>query len=338
MNIAVFDAHDFEKDSLLTANNGKHELTFLPVNLSESTVDLARGAHVASIFVNDNASARVLERLAALEVKHLALRSAGYNHVDMLKARELGFRVANVPAYSPYSVAEHTVALMLGLNRKLIRANNRVRDLNFSLDGLVGFDMNGKTVGIIGTGKIGAIVAKIMHGFGCTILCYDVYPNAALTEQFGASFVDLMTLCRQSDIITLHTPLTPETKYIISASTISQMKRGVMIINTSRGGLVRTQDVIEALKSGHIGYLGLDVYEQEQGLFFHDFSDTILQDDMIARLLTFPNVLITSHQAFLTHTALHNIAETTIYNIDAWAAGKETEHELCFNSAKSNGA
>jgi D-lactate dehydrogenase len=217
---------------------------------------------------------------------------------------------------------------MRALNRKLIRANNRIRDLNFSLDGLVGFDMHGKTAGVIGTGKIGTIVANILHGFGCKLLCYDVSPNPELVQKTGAEYVPLEQLCREADIITLHTPLLPETKYLINQNRIATMKRGVMLINTSRGGLVNTVDVIEGLKNGTIGYLGLDVYEQEQGLFFHDFSDTILQDDVIARLMTFPNVLITSHQAFLTHTALHNIAETTLANVSCWAAGKESPNEL----------
>lgn len=306
----------------------RHELVMIKANLNATTAELARGADAISIFVNDNASAEVLEKLNALGVKRLALRSAGFNHVDMQRAQALGFRVANVPAYSPFAVAEYAVMLMLALNRKIVRASNRIHDLNFSLDGLVGFDMNAKTVGIVGTGKIGAIVAKILHGFGCKLLCYDIFPNTALTKQYGAEYTDLEALCRQSDIITLHAPLTPETKHIINAERIGQMKRGVMLINTSRGGLVHTADAIEALKSGHIGYFGIDVYEQEQGIFFNDFSDTVLQDDIIARLMTFPNVLITSHQAFLTDTALHNIAETTLHNVSCWVEDKASPNEI----------
>ncbi len=332
MKIVFFDAHAFEQESFESANaalgSDKHELVMIKANLNTTTADLARGADVVSIFVNDNASSEVLEKLSTLGVQRLALRSAGFNHVDMKRAQELGFRVANVPAYSPYAVAEHAVALMLALNRKIVRASNRIHDLNFSLDGLVGFDMNGKTVGVVGTGKIGAIVTKILHGFGCKLLYYDVFPNTALETSYGAQFTDLDVLCRESDIITLHTPLTPQTKHIISAERIAQMKRGVMLINTSRGGLINTADAIEALKAGQIGYLGIDVYEQEQGIFFNDFSDTVLQDDMIARLMTFPNVLITSHQAFLTNTALHNIAETTLANISAWAAGRNSPNEI----------
>ncbi len=328
MKIIFFDAHAFEQEAFESANGGVHELVFLKPNLNAQTADLARGADVVSIFVNDNASADVLEKLASAGVKLLALRSAGFNHVDLKRAQELGFRVANVPAYSPYAVAEHAIALMLALNRKLIRAHNRIRDLNFSLDGLVGFDMHGKTAGVVGTGKIGAIVAHILHGFGCKLLCYDVQENTELVKSTGAKYVSLEELCRTSDIITLHTPLLPATKYIINAERIRQMKHGVMLINTSRGGLVNTLDAIEGLKNGTIGYLGIDVYEQEQGIFFHDYSDTVLQDEVIARLMTFPNVLITGHQAFLTHTALHNIAETTLYNVSCWAEGKETENEL----------
>ncbi|MBD1209928.1 MAG: 2-hydroxyacid dehydrogenase [Ignavibacteria bacterium] len=332
MKIVFFDAHAFEQESFESANaalgESKHELVMIKANLNATTAELARGADAISIFVNDNASREVLDKLNELGVKRLALRSAGFNHVDMKRAQELGFRVANVPAYSPYAVAEHAVALMLALNRKIVRASNRIHDLNFSLDGLVGFDMNGKTVGVVGTGKIGAITTKILHGFGCKLLCYDVYPNTSLEANYGARFTDLDTLCRESDIITLHAPLTPETKHLVDATRIAQMKRGVMLVNTSRGGLVNTADAIEALKAGHIGYFGIDVYEQEQGIFFNDFSDTVLQDDMIARLMTFPNVLITSHQAFLTHTALHNIAETTLANVSAWAAGSTSPNEI----------
>jgi D-lactate dehydrogenase len=333
MTITFFDTHDFEQKAFLAVNASvetAHTLTFLKPALSAQTVGLARSADVVCVFVNDDAGVETLNALAELGIKRLALRSAGYNHVDMPHAKSLGFRVANVPAYSPYAVAEHAIALMLALNRKLIRANSRIRDLNFSLDGLVGFDMHGKTVGVVGAGKIGAIVATILRGFGCTLLYHDIAPNADLESSTGAAFVDLATLTRESDIITLHAPLLPATKHIINAESIAAMKRGVMLINTSRGGLIDTQAAIEGLKSGQIGYLGIDVYELEQGIFFHDFSDTILQDDVIARLMTFPNVLITAHQAFLTDTALHNIAETTLENVSAWARGEESPNELCF--------
>lgn len=328
MKITFFDSHTFEREFLIKAAQNQHELTFLKLQLSLETVELAKGADIVSLFVNDDGSAPILEKLASFGIKYIALRSAGFNHVDLDKAHELGIRVANVPAYSPYAVAEHTVALMLALNRKLTRAHNRVRDSNFSLTGLVGFDMNGKTAGIIGTGKIGAVVAKILHGFGCNLLGYDPYPNSSLTEQYGLRYVDLDTLCRESHIITLHSPLTPQTHYIINEETISKMRNGVMLINTSRGGLIKTEAALNALRSGKIGYLGLDVYEEEKGVFFYDRSSTVLQDEILSQLLSFPNVLITSHQAFLTDTALNNIAETTFENINAWARGEESPNEL----------
>ncbi|KER09453.1 MAG: 2-hydroxyacid dehydrogenase [[Candidatus Thermochlorobacteriaceae] bacterium GBChlB] len=328
MHITVFDTHSFERDYLLRAAGTAHKLNFLEVQLNLQTADLARGADAISIFVNDDASAPVLEKLHGRGVKFVALRSAGFNHIDLDKVKALGMCAANVPAYSPYAVAEHTVALMLALNRKLTRAHNRVREANFSLNGLVGFDMNGKTAGIVGTGKIGAVVAKILHGFGCNLLAVDAYPNAALEKDYGLRYVSIETLCRESDIITLHAPLTPSTKYLINAQNIALMKHGVMLINTSRGGLIKTVDAIDALKTGKIGYLGLDVYEEEKGLFFYDRSDLILQDEMLARLMSFPNVLITSHQAFLTDTALQNIADITFQNINAWASGEKAEYEL----------
>lgn len=326
MKVATYSTHRFEKEYLLQANKGKHELLLLEARLSIQTAGLGKGCEAVSMFVNDDGSKEVLQRLAALGVKYLVLRSAGFNNVDIKAAHGLGMRIARVPEYSPYAVAEHTVALMLALNRKLVRAHNRIREQNFSLDGLTGFDMNGKTVGIIGTGKIGSLVAKILHGFGCRLLAFDKYENEEIKQQYQLEYTDCMSLCRQSDIITLHTPLDEQSKYLINASCISSMKPGVMLINTSRGGLINTNDVIQALKKGHIGYLGIDVYEEEEGLFFEDHSEHILQDDTIARLMTFRNVLITSHQAFLTDTALHNIAETTTYNLDCF------EQNIAFNN------
>lgn len=237
-------------------------------------------------------------------------------------------KVARVPAYSPYAIAEHTVAMILALNRKLIRANRRVMELNFSLDGLVGFDMNGKTAGIIGTGKIGSVLARILHGFGCRILAYDKEENKELIERYQVEYTSCESLCEQSDIITLHVPLNEDTRYIIDKHCIDKMKPGVMLINTSRGGLVNTKAVIDALKTKHIGFFGMDVYEEEEGLFFEDHSEDILQDDTIARLMTFKNVLITSHQAFLTETALRNIAETTVYNLDCFESTTKNENEI----------
>ncbi len=328
MKTTVFSTHKFEEPYLVGANNSKHELNLLEVRLSENTVSLAQGAAAVSLFTSDDASARVLEKLSALGVRYIALRTAGYNNVDTKKAAELGIRISRVPAYSPYAIAEHAVALILALNRKLIRANNRVRDMNFSLNGLTGFDLNGKTVGVMGAGKIGAILVKILHGFGCNILIYDSSENHSLVDKYGVRYVDCKTICSQSDIISLHMPLTPDTKHLINGEHISMMKPKVMLINTSRGGLVDTKAVIEGLKTGKIGYFGMDVYEEEEGLFFEDHSDEILQDDVIARLMTFNNVLITSHQAFLTDTALTNIADTTIVNLDCFEKGIESGNEV----------
>ncbi len=328
MKTVVFSAHKFEVDFLKTANNEKHALKLVELPLSMDTVHLAEGADAVALFASDDASVDVLARLGSLGVRFIALRSAGFNNVNLTKAAEQHIRVARVPAYSPYAIAEHTLALMLALNRKLIRANSRVHELNFSLDGLTGFDMNGKTAGIIGTGHIGSIVAKILHGFGCRLLATDLVPNKALADKYGVTYTDRDTLYEQSDIITLHLPLTRESHYLIDATALGKMKKGVMLINTSRGGLVHTKHVIDALKSGQIGYLGLDVYEEEAGLFFEDHSDDILQDDTISRLLSFKNVLITSHQAFLTQTALQNIAETTISNLDCFENNTTCENEL----------
>ncbi len=328
MKTAIFSTHKFEKDILAKAAGNRHELLWLEAPLNMQTAILANGCRAVSIFVNDDASAPVLEKLAEMGVGFLVLRSAGFNHVDLNKAKELKMRVARVPEYSPYAVAEHTVALMLALNRKLTRANSRVKDGNFSLDGLTGFDMNGKTAGIIGLGKIGKVVATILKGFGCRILASDPQPDMEWTKNAGVEIMDIDSLCSESDIITLHAPLMDATKYMISRARIEKMKKGVMLINTSRGALIHTKDVIEGLKLKHIGYLGLDVYEEEKGLFFEDHSEEILQDDVIARLMTFPNVLITSHQAFLTNTALENIAGTTVENLDRFEKGLENPCEV----------
>jgi D-lactate dehydrogenase len=328
MKVIVYSTHKFEREYLEKAFDGKHDVTYINSPLTLETASLAQGHEAVSIFVSDNASAPILQKLSKAGVKYLALRSAGYNHVDIAESKTLNIKVARVPEYSPYAVAEHTIALMLALNRKLIRAHNRVMEQNFSLDGLVGFDMHGKTVGIIGTGKIGSVVARIMNGFGCRILANDQIESNELKNKYGVVYTDCETLCKESDIITLHVPLTPETKYLIDKDCISKMKKGVMLINTSRGALVNTKEVIEALKTGQIGQLGIDVYEEESGLFFEDRSEEILQDDMIARLMTFKNVLITSHQAFLTDTALKNIAETTRKNLDCFENDKTCENIL----------
>lgn len=328
MKVAIYSTHQFEKQYLIDANQNKHEFVLFQESLNLKTSTLANGCQAVSLFVNDDASGPVLDLLNKQGVRFIALRSAGFNHVDLNRAKELGIHVANVPGYSPYAVAEHTVAMMLALNRKLISAHNRIMELNFSLDGLVGFDMHGKTVGIMGTGKIGSVVAKILHGFGCRILAYDQQRNDDIVNAFQVEFVDVDTLCRKSDIITLHVPLLKDTLHIINSTTINFMRPGVMLINTSRGGLVNARDVIDGLKTKHVGSFGMDVYEEEADLFFQDHSEDVLQDDVIARLLSFRNVLITGHQAFLTREALQNIASSTIANLDAWEGNHKPQHEL----------
>jgi len=316
MKIVLFDTHGYDRDSF-TAANGRfgHEITFLEPRLTRETAALAAGHEVACAFVNDRLDEPALQTLRQSGIRLVALRSAGYNHVDLGAASRLGLPVVRVPEYSPYAVAEHAVGLALSLNRKIHRAYARVREWNFSLDGLVGFDLHGKTVGIVGTGKIGRVAARIFHGFGCRVLVYDLQPDAALVAEVGVQYVDLQTIYREADILSLHVPLTPSTRHMIDGNALSSMKRGVMLINTGRGALIDSRALIAALKTGHIGAAGLDVYEEEEGVFFRDLSDEVLQDDVLARLLTFPNVLVTSHQAFLTREALSNIASTTLSNI-----------------------
>jgi D-lactate dehydrogenase len=327
MRVAVFSAKSYDRDFLSAANaKHHHELTFLESRLSETTCQLAAGFPCVCIFVNDQAHAEVVRHLADHGTGLLALRSAGFNHVDLVAARDHNVRVVRVPAYSPYAVAEHTVGLMLALNRKFHKAYARVREGNFALEGLLGFDMHGKTVGVVGTGQIGAGVARIVHGFGCELLMHDVVENPELAA-FGR-YVPLAMLWEQSDIITLHCPLMPQTHHLIGPEALAQMKPGVMLINTSRGGLIDTRAVIEGLKQGKIGYLGLDVYEEEEELFFRDQSTSIIQDDVFMRLLTFPNVLVTGHQAFFTHEALDKIAATTLANITAFERGERLANEV----------
>lgn len=320
MRTIVFSTRPYDREYLSRAAAEKHELTFLEPRLAAETAVLARGYEAVCAFVNDNLSAPVLEQLHAGGTRCLALRSAGFNHVDVSAAKRLGFQVAHVPAYSPHAVAEHAVGLILALNRRISRAANRVREGNFSLDGLLGFDLAGKTVSVIGTGKIGAIAAKILRGFDCCVLLFDKFPKDSCREH--GTYVDLETVWRESDVITLHCPLTPETHHLICREALASMKSGVMLINTSRGALVDTPAVIEGLKTGRIGYLGLDVYEEEADLFFEDHSLDVIHDDVFARLLTFPNVLVTAHQAFFTQEALAEIARVTVLNLDEMQRGK----------------
>jgi D-lactate dehydrogenase len=319
----VFDTKPYDRESLQRASpNGEIDWRFFESRLSIETAPAASGAQAACIFVNDKANRASLEALLSAGVKHLALRCAGFNMVDLAAASELGLTVTRVPAYSPYAVAEHAVALLLALNRKIPRANNRVRDSNFSLQGLVGFDLHGKTAGIFGTGKIGRVAAQILRGFGMKVLAFDLYPSTEWAQQYGVEYTDPQTLARESEVISLHTPLTPETYHIIRPETLELMKPGTILINVSRGALIDTRALIEALKCERLGGVGLDVYEEEEGIFFEDLSNKILQDDDLARLLTFPNVLITAHQAFLTREALAEIARVTTTNLIAFAGGQ----------------
>jgi D-lactate dehydrogenase len=328
MKVAVFSTKAYDRRFLEAANaDRRHELLFFEARLTADTAVLATGFPAVCAFVNDQLDEKTLKALAEQETRLIALRSAGFNHVDLTAATELGLTIVRVPAYSPYAVAEHAIGLILTLNRKIHRAYNRVREGNFSLDGLLGFDLHGKTVGIVGTGKIGVIVAQILKGFGCQLLTYDLYPNPEC-EALGTKYVELPELFAGSDIITLHCPLTPETYHLINDQALEQMKPGVMLINTSRGALVDTEAVIGALKSRKIGYLGLDVYEQESDLFFEDLSEEVIQDDVFQRLLTFPNVLITGHQAFFTENALKNIAETTLSNITDIEQGRPCPNQI----------
>jgi D-lactate dehydrogenase len=318
MIIAVFDTHRFDRAALEKENiSAGHELRFYEVRLDLGTAQLASGCHAVCAFVNDTLDRPTLTALHLGGVRLIALRCAGYNQVDVPAAQELGLVVTRVPEYSPHAVAEHAVALLLTLNRKIHRAYNRVREFNFSLEGLVGFDLHGKTVGIVGTGKIGAVFATIMAGFGCRLLAYDPFPR----KDLPVTYVDCPELLAESDIISLHVPLLPQTHHFLNKKTLAQMRPGSFIINTSRGALIEAHALLDALKSGQIGGAALDVYEEETGVFFHDLSGEILQDDVLARLISLPNVLITSHQAFLTHEALANIARTTLDTASAFEKG-----------------
>jgi D-lactate dehydrogenase len=318
MHVAVYSTRPYDRRFLESANAaGRHRLIFHEARLDAATAATADGALAVCPFVNDRLDAEVLRRLHAGGVRLLALRSAGFNHVDLAVAAELGIAIGRVPEYSPYAVAEHTAALMLSLNRHIHRAYARVREGNFALEGLLGFDLHGRTVGLVGTGKIGECFARIMAGFGCRLLGFDPQPNPECLA-LGMSYVDLPELLAASDVVSLHCPLTPKTHHLIDADSLARMKRGAMLLNTSRGGVVDARAVIAALKAGTLGSLGLDVYEEEADLFFRDLSDAAIHDDVFARLLTFPNVLITGHQAFFTEDALTAIAETTVANLDAF--------------------
>jgi D-lactate dehydrogenase len=334
MKIALFSSKSYDTEYFSAALQGfSHEITHFETRLRIRTAHLAAGFEAVCVFVNDVVDRDTIGIIGGLGVKVIALRCAGFNNVDLAAAEEAGIRVVRVPAYSPESVAEHALALILTLNRKTHKAYNRVREGNFSLERLTGFNISGKTVGVIGTGRIGTAFARIMSGFNCRILACDKYPSEKLAA-VGVEYVELETLLSVSDIISLHCPLTPETAYLVNRRTLALMKPGVMLINTSRGGLVNTHDVIVSLKSRHVGYLGIDVYEQEEKLFFRDRSEEILQDDEIARLMTFPNVLITAHQAFFTREALEQIAVTTLRNLKEFEEGQPLTNEVSYSKIK----
>jgi D-lactate dehydrogenase len=328
MKILFYGTKDFEKSYLQAANKVAHEVVFTHKILSLQTVDLAKNFEAISIFTSDDASAEILSILHKNGTKYIAVRATGHDNVDTEKANDLGIQVANVPNYSPYSIAEHAVALVLALTRKINICTKQVQEYNFTINNLIGFDLHGKTVGIIGVGKIGGIFAKIMHGFGCTILGYDIEENEKLTELYGIKYVDLKTLCTQSNIISIHTGLTHYTKYLINKDCIAQMQLGTMLINTGRGACVNTKDVLYGLENGHIAFYGADVYENERGIFFNDLSKEIFKDEMLKKLLAMPNVIITPHQAFATQEALTDIATSTFYNVDCWSLHKQSKNEL----------
>ncbi len=329
MKVAVFSSKSYDKKFLNAANQeAGHELVYYEPKLNETTAPLAADAEAVCVFVNDVLNRDTLTLLQQAGVKLIALRCTGFNNVDLQAAAALGLTVVRVTAYSPYSVAEHAVGLILSLSRKYHRAFNRVREGNFSLDGLLGFDLQARTVGIVGTGKIGMVFAEILQGFGCRLLAYDAYPNPHFPEFKKAKYVSLDELYAQSDIISIHCPLLPETHHLINRTALDKMKKGVILINVSRGALIDTEAMIEGLKSQKIGALGLDVYEEEEELFFQDLSLEIIHDDVFQRLLTFPNVLVTGHQAFFTQEALTDIATTTISNISDFAAGRPCPHEI----------
>ena len=328
LKIAFFDTKSYDRESFDNESRGLgYEIHYYKDRLSVRTAQLAQGKDVVCVFVNDECDARVIDLLAAYGVKLIALRCAGFNNVDMAVAKGR-IPVVRVPAYSPHAVAEYAVTLMLSLNRKVYRSVYRTREGNFKLKGLMGFDMYGKTAGVIGLGRIAKELVKILRGFGMNVVAYDPYPDKRFAVEHGARLVTLDELYAVSDIISLHCPLTDDTKFIVNSGSIAKMKPGVMIVNTGRGKLIRTEDLIEGLRTGRVGSAGLDVYEEEQNFFYEDRSDKMLDDDKLALLLMMPNVIVTSHQAFFTHEAMHNIAVTTLENIADWAAGRELKNEV----------
>lgn len=328
MKIIFFSCKKYEEPYLEKANINSYELTFIRESLSKNTAALAEGYDVISIFANDDASSEVLEVLHQKGINKISIRSVGYDNADLKKANELNMRIANVPEYSPEAVAEHAIAMMLSLSRNIIRADKQIKEHDYSIDKLIGFNLNKKTIGIIGVGKIGLAVAKILKGFGCNLLGYDIRPDKDLSKQIPVEFTTLENLCRNADIISIHTPLTQETKHLIDERLLGMMKYNVMIINTARGAIVNTKDIIKHLKSKHIGYYGMDVYEKEKGIFFINHLGKEVEDADLLTLMNMSNVLITPHQAFATTEAIEKIAEITFHNISCWSRSEVSENEV----------
>lgn len=328
MKTLVYSTHGFDRSFLETAAQDTHDLTFTEQALNETTAHLANGFEAIALFTSDKASAEVLDVLHANGIKFIALRSAGYDHVDLIRAKQLNIKVANAPAYSPYAIAEHAVALLLTLNRKILQSQELMKKNDFRLDQLIGFDLHGKTVGVVGTGKIGSAFAKIMHGFGCKLIGYDVFENQELITETKITYTSLEDLCKASDVISIHCPLNSKTKYLFSKNLFSQMKKGMLLINTARGGIVNTSDLIEALNEGIIAAAGLDVYENEKPIFFYDHSGSMIKDELFEKLRSNSKVLITGHQAFLTNEALQGIADATMNNLTNWMKNGKSDNDL----------
>lgn len=328
MRTLVYSIHGFDKPFLENAVQNKHEFVFTEQPLNNTTTHLAKGFEAVALFTSDKASAEVLQQLSDNGIKYVALRSVGYDHVDLAKAKQLGIKVANVPSYSPYAIAEHSVAMLMTLNRKIIKSQELMQQNDFRLDSLIGFDLYGKTVGVIGTGKIGAAFANIMHGFGCKLVAYDIIQNKELIKETNIVYTSLENICKGADVISVNCPLTEATKYMFNKSAFDLMKKGVIFINTARGGVVNTKDLLDAIENGTIEGAGLDVYEYEKPIFFHNLIGTKIEDDLFQQLRSNPKVLLTGHQAFLTNEALQGIASTTIANVTAWEDNGTSENDL----------
>ena len=328
MKVLVYSIFGFDKPFLEKAAHGNHELVFTEQPLNESTVNLAKGFDAVSLFTSDEASEVILKKLYTFGVKYIALRSVGYDHVDLARAKSLAIKVANVPEYSPYAIAELAVALLLALNRKLVLGQMLMQNGDYRLDNLVGFDLHGKTIGIVGTGKIGAAFARIMHGFGCKILAFDIQENKELMKEIPISYVSIEDLCSNSDVISVHYLLNATTNHLFNKTTFLQMKKGIVFINTARGGIVNSEDLLEAIENKTIAAAGLDVYEKEKPIFFQDHTKATISDPLFLKLRSYPNVIITGHQGFLTNEALEGIAHTTIANLNAWAYNGISENEV----------